>query len=153
MESKQDKTGGDFFWNICDFWEEESTRDDARGGHEAGGRVPGGGRAPYLVASSKLPLRALQVFWASFLPKIISIRFYPVWTPFDIGFLRNIKHATNRNWHWALDQYVSPKNSIKSCQKYMKVEEYWHGTIKNYRYDGDVSASPSLIPARPRVGK
>ena len=46
-----------------------------------------------------------------------------------------------------------PKNSIKSCQKYMKVEEYWHGTIKNYRYDGDVSASPSLIPARPRVGK
>ena len=24
-------------------------------------------------------------------------------------------------------------------QKYMKVEEYWHGTIKNHRYDGDVS--------------
>ena len=22
----------------------------------------------------------------------------------------------------------------------MKVKEYWHGTIKNYRYDGDVSA-------------
>ena len=42
--------------------------------------------------------------------------FYPVWTPFDMGFLQNIKHATNRNWHWALDQYVSPKNSIKSCQ-------------------------------------
>ena len=21
----------------------------------------------------------------------------------------------------------------------MKVEEYWHGTIKNYKYDGDVS--------------
>ena len=38
-----------------------------------------------------------------------------------------------------LDQYVSAKNNIKSCQKYMKVEEYWHGTIKNYRYDGDVS--------------
>ena len=53
--------------------------------------------------------------------------------------LRNKKHATNRNWHWALDQYVSPKNSIKSCQKYMKVVEYWHGIIKNYRYDGDVS--------------
>ena len=30
----------------------------------------------------------------------------------------------------------------------MEVVEYWHGTIKNYRYDGDVSASPSLIPAR-----
>ena len=58
--------------------------------------------------------------------------------------LRNKKHATNRNWHWALDQYVSPKNSIKRCQKYMKVEEYWHGTIKNYSYDGDVSASPKI---------
>ena len=32
-----------------------------------------------------------------------------------------------------------PKNSIKSCQKYVKVVEYWHGTIKNYRYDEDVS--------------
>ena len=81
--------------------------------------------------------------------KKISVSFYPVWTPFDMDLL-NKKHATNRNWHWALDQYVSPKNSIKSCQKYMKVVEYWHGTIKNYRYGGDVSASPSLIPARPR---
>ena len=36
----------------------------------------------------------------------------------------------------------------------MKVEEYWHGTIKNYRYDGDVSgvhvpsgATPAYPPA------
>ena len=36
-----------------------------------------------------------------------------LWTLFDIGFLWNIKHATNRNMHWALDQYVSPKNNIK----------------------------------------
>lgn len=49
------------------------------------------------------------------LPKIhihskkISVSFYPVWTPFDMDFLWNKKHATNRNWHWALDQYVSPK--------------------------------------------
>ena len=85
--------------------------------------------------------------------KKISVSFYSIWTPFDMDILRNKKHATNRNWHWALDQYVSPKNSINSCQKYMKVVEYWHGTIKNYRYDGDVSASPGLIPARPRVGK
>ena len=35
----------------------------------------------------------------------------------------------------------------------MKVVEYWHGTIKNYRYDGDVSAPPSLIPTRSQVGK
>ena len=31
------KTDVDFFWNIYDFWEEKSTRDGARGGHEAGG--------------------------------------------------------------------------------------------------------------------
>ena len=53
--------------------------------------------------------------------------------------------------HWM--NMLVPKNSTKNCQKYMKVEEYWHGNIKNYRYVGDVSASPSLIPARPRVGK
>ena len=35
----------------------------------------------------------------------------------------------------------------------MKVVEYWNETIKNYRYDGDVLASPSLIHARPRAGK
>jgi hypothetical protein len=52
---------------------------------------------------------------------VLGWRFYRVWTSFDMDFLRNKKHATNRNWHWALDQYVSPKNSIKSCQKYMKV--------------------------------
>ena len=27
---------GDFFWNIYDFLEVKSTRDDARGGHETG---------------------------------------------------------------------------------------------------------------------
>ena len=71
--------------------------------------------------------------------KKISVHFYPIWTPFDICFLRNKKHASDRNWHWALDQYVSPKNNIKSCQKVYESEQYWHGTIKNYRYDGDVS--------------
>ena len=30
---------GELFWNIYDFWEEKPTRDGARGGHEAGGRV------------------------------------------------------------------------------------------------------------------
>ena len=80
----------------------------------------------------------------------ISVCFYPVWSLFDMDFLRNKKHATNRNWHWALNQYVSPKNSIKSCQKYMKVVEYWHGTIKNYRYDGDVSGgAPLTLVATP----
>ena len=46
MDSKRDKNQRRLFWNICDFWEEKSTRDDARGGHEAGGTPQGGGRAP-----------------------------------------------------------------------------------------------------------
>ena len=48
------------------------------------------------------------------------------------GYSAKQKHATNKKWHWALDQYVSPKNNIKSCQKFMKVEEYRNETIKNY---------------------
>ena len=37
MESKRDKNDGEYFWNIYEFWEEESTRDDAQGAHKAGG--------------------------------------------------------------------------------------------------------------------
>ena len=33
---------GELFWNIWDFPEEESTRNGVRGGHETGGRAPGG---------------------------------------------------------------------------------------------------------------
>ena len=40
------KKDGEYFWNICEIWEEESTRDDSQGGHEAGGAPQGGGRAP-----------------------------------------------------------------------------------------------------------
>ena len=57
--------------------------------------------------------------------KKISVRFYPVWTPFDMDILRNKKHATNRNWHWALDQYVSPQNNINVAKSI-----YWHGQSK-----------------------
>jgi len=99
------------------------------------------GRAPYLVAPSGIVSRWFFFPKITYIPKTISVSFYLVWTMFDMDFLWNKKHATNRNWHWALDQYVSPKNSIKSCQKYMKVVDYWHETIKNYRYDGDVSIS------------
>ena len=109
----------------------------------------GSGAPPCLVAPSGIVSRGFFFPKIINIPKMISFRFYTIWTPFDMGFLRNIKHETNRNWHWALDQYVSPKNNIKSCLKYMKVVEYWHGIIENYRYDGDVSASQNLILAHP----
>ena len=40
------KTDGEYFWNIWEIWEEESMRDGARGGHEAGGAPAPTGRAP-----------------------------------------------------------------------------------------------------------
>ena len=55
-----------------------------------------------------IPLPKIHIY-----SKKIPVSFYPIWTPFDMCFLWNKKHATNRNWHWALDQYVSPKNNIK----------------------------------------
>ena len=62
-----------------------------QGAHEGGGRAQGGGLAPYLVASLKLPFRALQVFWASFLQKTGSVKFQVNWTPFGFPFLRYSK--------------------------------------------------------------
>src|SRR3954470_5989759 len=90
--------------------------------HEGGGALSWYGRGP--LPRGHLGHRFALIFLPDFpnIPKISSVHFYPVWTPFDMDILRNQKHATDRNWHWALDQYVSPKNSIKICQKYMKVE-------------------------------
>jgi len=36
----------------------------------------------------------------------------------------------------------------------MKVEEYWHGAIKNYRYDGDASiiCAPDKSSLKPDSG-
>ena len=52
---------------------------------------PGGGHAPYLMASSKLPLRGLQVSRDSSDPKISSVKFQVNWTPFGFPFLRYAK--------------------------------------------------------------
>ena len=56
------KTDGDFFWNICEFWEVESTRNDARGGHEAGGTPQGVRRA---LGPRGHPVRRLVPFFRS----------------------------------------------------------------------------------------
>ena len=41
---------------------------------------------------------------------------------------------------------------MKVQAKHGKVTQIMHGASRNYRYVWDVSTSPSLIPARPRVG-
>ena len=45
------KMDGEYFWNIYDFREEESTRDGPRGGHEAGGTPQGVGAPLTLVGT------------------------------------------------------------------------------------------------------
>ena len=54
------KTDGDCFWNIYDFWEENSMRYDARGAHEAGG-VPQGIR--HALGPRGHPVRRLVPFF------------------------------------------------------------------------------------------
>ena len=49
-----------FFWNIYDFWEEKSTRDDARGAHEVGGAPQGVRCAPDPRGH---PVRQLEPFF------------------------------------------------------------------------------------------
>ena len=50
---------------------------------------------------------------------------------------KNIQQIGIGTGHWI--NMLVQENHINCCQKYMKVVEYWHETIKNYRYDGDVS--------------
>ena len=64
---------------------ERSRSGEPRGVHEAGWHDP------YLVPPLKLPLRALQVFWASFLPKMGSVKFQVNWTLFGFPFRRYSK--------------------------------------------------------------
>ena len=54
------KTDGDLFWNIYDFWEEESTRNSAQGGHESGPRHHSRGMRPL---SRGPPVRRLMPFF------------------------------------------------------------------------------------------
>ena len=77
------------------------------------------GASPCLVAPSGTVSHWFFFPYFTNIPNIFYVCFYPVWTPFDMDFLRNKKHATKRNWHWI--NMLVPKNSIKSCQKYMKV--------------------------------
>ena len=70
------------------------------GGPRGSGARPGGGARP--LPRAHLGHRFALIFLPDFpsIPKISSVHFYPVWIPSDMDILRNIKHATDRNWHW-----------------------------------------------------
>ena len=63
-------------------------------------------------------------------------------------FCETLKYAKkNSNLGWASGYQVSPKNDIKvyiKAHKHPKQVIQSHGTIKNYRYVGDVSSIPKL---------
>jgi hypothetical protein len=70
-----------------------------------------------------------------------------------------LKHKNSRKQELALRHCVNrlvPENAKKCGKVHIKhirivTKQAW--SIKNYRYVWDVSTSPSLTPARPRVGK
>ena len=61
--------------------------------------------------------------------KSLSV-FIPFGLRLILGFCetRNMQQTVTGTRHWI--NMLVPKNSIKSCLKYMKVVVYWHGTIK-----------------------
>ena len=60
-QSKRGKNLWRFFWNICHFWEKESTRDEARGAHKDGGRAPGVRARPWSLCPLRKAVGALLV--------------------------------------------------------------------------------------------
>ena len=68
-----------------------STSVDLRAAHEAGGAPRGVGVPPTLVGSPRLSWSISDTPWASFGPKISSVKFQVNWTPFDFPFLRYSK--------------------------------------------------------------
>ena len=96
------KTDGELFWNIYDFLEEKSTRDGARGGHEAGGRAPN----PH-----GHPVRRLMLFFcrkkANFMRKIWA-KDSPQSELRISGYIRNGERAEPQNAETERDRETDP---------------------------------------------
>ena len=79
-QTEYKKNGRRFFWNICDFWEVKSTRDDARGAHEGARRTQGGGRPPV----SWTPRASCRVDSSSEKSQIFQTNSSSVFIPFGL---------------------------------------------------------------------
>ena len=92
MESKRNETfGGVIFGTnlIQRTWSGRQATNEAA--MRLPGAPPGGGSAPTLVGSLGLSWSNSDTSWASFGPKISSVKFQVNWTPFDFPFLRYSK--------------------------------------------------------------
>ena len=66
--------------------------------------------------------------------------FRGIWTPFDIDFPQCKKHGKTATGTWHYVNRLVPKNDYKMIIKHPRLIIKQHGTIKNCRYVGDVSA-------------
>ena len=102
------KTDGEYFWNIWEKWEEESMRDSARGGHEAGGAPTYPGRPP----DPRGPLvRQLLLFFGG----KKAIFWKNIWAKVSIqselrisGYIRNGERAEYQNAETERDRETDP---------------------------------------------
>lgn len=84
------------FGGMCVYIGGRSTPEEHRGAHEAGGHVLGGRPHPrdrLFCSLEQGPSLLDNVGWENHVPE----RFYSVWTPFDIPFLRNIEIGKKNN--------------------------------------------------------
>ena len=87
--------------------------------------------------------------------------FYIIFLGFigHFNYWKNLKYKNRRKQELATGctELISQSKYDQKCMevyvKHGKVTQNMHGASRNYRYVWDVSTSPSLIPARPRVGK
>ena len=70
------------------------------GGPRGSGARPGGQARPCLVATSGTVSRGFFFPKIIYIPKKISVSFYPVWTLFDIMFIRNAEIGKKQQF-WA----------------------------------------------------
>ena len=114
------KIWGDFYPDIIFLATEGHSQPTYKEGTSLLGAPKVGGTSLELVGPSSIVSRWFFLQKITYIPKEISVNFYRVWTLFDMDFLWSKKYATNRNWHWALDQYVSPRKSYKLLPKVCK---------------------------------
>ena len=115
------------------------------------------GTQSYLMAASLLPWRPLQVSWIAFVPKVtlpkVSFRLDSVWHSFSAKHSNRQKTAI---WAGPPVNRLVPKIIQKCKIKPVIIQNRWYNSMEQSKIIDTLQtyqASPSLIPARPRVGK
>ena len=141
-----------------------------RGINRRRGGVGGGRRQPHVGQARPGAGPRLGGVWASLWPPgslllaVASLRDFKVFAICPVQFRETFmykflkpKTTENRNWHCGTGLIGQFQKILKKCRKTyinhirINIKQAW--SIKNYRCICNASTSPSLTPARPRVGK